>query len=187
MGTTNLAGLGFTLKTQADNTGQRWFWELKRMGRVVGHGFARTELSSERSAMELFMKLSKKGTKRKNIRGNHRKRLKDLCERRPYLVAHVTLEALRKTPKADMAMEAEQMEQFFYEADPPNLRVPLPTHKLTLPAHEQAKRLWDSFLELGMLWKNPNDEDDVRPTKKLKTWAINTFGNEFLKENEING
>lgn len=176
----NVAPIGVTTKVrpvQMSAGGEKWFWEIKRYGKVVAQGAADTE-GAAKSALgnALVDFLEKQGGKNAD-RNLLRTKLKHLLEKRPYLVAGACeLLIGAQASKERLMSEAYDFELAWAEKDPKKYRVPLPTHARALLPHEAAEQFYELVVWLGLV-KVDEESGEMNSTRLLK-WAREKFGEE---------
>lgn len=176
-GKVKIGGIGYTFKVweQKGNGGATYSWYLKHFGRDKGAGVEVTQKAAEKAVWECFREVSSANVVSSERRKLIRLKLRNLTEKRPYLVAGcIDLILNAKGDLERLLREAEETEKHWWKQDDPKMRVPLPTHHLSLKPHIAAAQLWEIIVALGFVDENYN------PTPKLRTFARKTFGERYF-------
>jgi hypothetical protein len=173
-----IQGIGFsqTLKEVKNKHGVPvWFWEVKRFGKTLGHGYE----AEKETAKEEAWKVTRAGmddvTENSQAKAKHRMKVKYMLQSRPYLMMGLCNRVLKGFEKIRLMEEASELEQEFYAYDKSKKKKPLPTHHRTLRADIAAGQIFDAMVGAGYI--KVNEDGAPVDVKRLTRWAVDMFGN----------
>lgn len=169
-------GLNKTIKKMKTSSGQaRFAWEVTKYGKSIDAGVEDSEKEADKQAWIVIRTLMESKTKTAEQRKVHKLKIRQLLEKRPYLVGGICeLVIAVGADKVRCMEEAESQEKAWWANDPPKYRKPLMTHHLALKPHIAAGKLIDDFVGAGLM----TVDEGGKPvqTHGLRAWAKKVFG-----------
>lgn len=170
-------GFTFEVRPVRGSSGTRYFWSVKKFGRVVAEGHEEKEPVAKRLAgIAIAEHASSKNNVDRNLLST---KLRQLLQKRPYLVVGACeLILLGNANRGRLMEEAETYEQAWYEKQPAHMRVEIPSGGRTLSPSKAAEQLWNLLEGLSLI---KVEDGEIVASQRLKSWVSQKFGPEVFK------
>lgn len=166
-----------------------WGWELRYYGKMLARSHAPSEKKAQKAGEDEFLRMVKVKAQTTGQRKLARLKLRQLLERRTYVIAGLIELLIMGADRDQVVREIAEQERVWWKNDPNPVKKPLSTHHLMLPADKVALQAIEAMKVSGLLEEKEGGENGDAGWKAQKAirWGKEMIGASFFEDGDQAG